>query len=130
MASGSKNESKETGTFVRTWLGGGKGHRCDMNGLLERLNADLTYAREKRRAEVKAAMKKYAVWLNEARKRGCKRILLVLIERLRVTKVQLRELSGVKHTDSKFRAHMKWLKLNALVEVKGKRVSLLQQHHH
>lgn len=66
----------------------------------------------------------YESWLQKAGKRGCRRMLEVLLDRPEITRNQLGTLSGVPATKSTFRAYMSWLKTNGLIEVDGEMVRL------
>lgn len=63
-------------------------------------------------------------WLQKAGKRGCKRMLEVLIEKGELTRNQLGTLSSVPSTKSTFRNYLSWLKTNGLVEVSDDSVKL------
>ena len=63
-------------------------------------------------------------WLARARKRGCGRMLEVLLGRPELTKNQLGTLSGVAAGKRTFRAYVYWLKANGLVDVDGDKVRL------
>jgi chromosome segregation ATPase len=63
-------------------------------------------------------------WLQKAGKRGCKRMLEVLIEKRELTRNQLGTLSNVASTKSTFRNYLSWLKTNGLVEVNDDSVRL------
>lgn len=63
-------------------------------------------------------------WLQKAGRRGCRRMLEVLIERGELTRNQLGTLSNVASTKSTFRNYLSWLKGNGLVETDGEKVRL------
>lgn len=66
----------------------------------------------------------YEPWLAKARKRGCGRMLEILLDRPELTKNQLGTLSGVAAGRRTFRAYVYWLKANGLVDVEGDNVKL------
>jgi hypothetical protein len=68
----------------------------------------------------------YEPWLDRAGKRGCRRMLEILIDRPELTKPQLGTLAQVSHKSSTFRAYMSWLKKNSLIETEGDNVKLLR----
>jgi len=66
----------------------------------------------------------YDPWLVRARKRGCGRMLEVLLDKPELTKNQLGTLAGVAAGKRTFRAYVYWLKANGLVDVEGDTVRL------
>lgn len=63
-------------------------------------------------------------WLLKAGRRGCKRMLEVLIEKGELTRNQLGTLSNVASTKSTFRNYLSWLRSNGLVETDGEKIRL------
>lgn len=62
--------------------------------------------------------------LLKAGKKGCRRMLELMIDRRELTKTQLGTLAGVPAGKSTFRGYMAWLKSNGLIEVEGETVRI------
>lgn len=63
-------------------------------------------------------------WLSKAGKKGCRRMLEILMERREVTRTQLGTLAGVASSGGTFKTYLSWLKTNGLVEVDGDKIRL------
>ena len=66
----------------------------------------------------------YEPWMAKAGKKGCKRMLEVLIDRPELSRVQLATLAGIGHKTGTYRTYLSWLRSNGLVEVEGDTVRL------
>lgn len=59
----------------------------------------------------------YVPWLSKAGKRGCRRMLEVLMDKPELTRTQLATLSAIGPTTQTFKNYLSWLKTNGLVDV-------------
>lgn len=66
----------------------------------------------------------YEPWLQKAGRKGCRRMLEILVERGQLTRNQLGTLAGIPNGKRTFRAYLSWLKTNGLVEVIGEDIKL------
>lgn len=63
-------------------------------------------------------------WLAKAGKKGCRRMLEILIERSELTRAQLGTLAGVSPRGGTFSTYLSWLSTNGLIEKDGEKIRL------